>query len=360
MQNSIQSRTFGQLADGKIVEAWVLRGSGGLVVEAIAYGATVTRILVPDREGRCVDVALGFSDLESYLQPHPYFGSIVGRVAGRLSGASFELNGHRYKLTSNDSPNHLHGGNTGLHRRLWSARVGEKDANIPCIRFEYQSPNGEEGYPGAVDIAVEYSITPNNALLVEITAESDTVTPFSPTSHIYFNLCGESSGSIEGHELQILADSYVPADPRMTLADRLDATEGTCEDFRQPQILERAIDGLFQRHGSLYLLSKQAENSPLLQTAARLQDHQGGRTMRVLTTESFLQFYSGSQLDGSLVGKSGVAYQKHAGLCLECHGYPNGPNCPGLEDISLRPGQLRRSTTAYVFGNAGTNEEQMS
>ena len=226
------------------------------------------------------------------------------------------------------------------------------------MRFEYRSPDGEEGYPGTIDVAVDYSIAHCNTLLIEITAASDIPTPFSPTSHTYFNLAGESSGSIKGHELQILAEAYVPADENMTLTDQLKATDGGSEDFRQPQLLKEAISRLFQRHGSLYLLGKKTDEFARMKCAAQLRDREGGRTMRVLTTEPFLQFYSGVHLDGSVVGKSGVPYSQHAGLCLECHGYPNGPNCAELGDIILRPGRPLRSTIAFAFGSVGTDEEQ--
>lgn len=351
MAPSVAVRSFGSLPGGAQVEAWTLRGAGAMVAEVITYGATVTRLLVPDRHGRLADVVLGFDNLNSYRRHEAYFGATVGRVAGRISGARFCLDGQTYELTRNEGPNHLHGGREGFNKKNWDAQSVVREDKAPSLRLTYRSPDGEEGYPGTVDVTVTYTVTHDDILLVETEATADRPTPLSLTHHSYFNLGGDGCGSVADHELQICAQSFVATDEQMTLTGRTERVAGRDNDFRQARNLGEAIPVLFQNHGDLYALRESAERDSKLKAvqAARLAHPASGRVLEVGTTASYLQFYTGDALDGSLIGKSGLPYLPYAGLCLECEGYPDGANRPELGDIILRPGQSRRECTSYAF-----------
>ena len=338
--------TFGILPDGRAVTHWTLRGPGGLMLECLDYGGIVTRLLVPDREGRAVDVVLGCDTLEGYLAPHPYFGAIAGRVAGRITGARFTLDGREHRLAANHGPNHLHGGLRGFDKQLWSALPVSRPDGAPSLRLSRISPDGEEGYPGEVAVSVTYTVTADNTFLIETEARASAATPFSLTHHSYFNLAGEGSGDIADHTLQILADAYAPADADMGLLGRRDPVT-PANALRSPRRLGDVIPGLHQHHGDLYFLPP----SPAPRLAAVLDHPPTRRRLAVTTDEACLQFYTGAHFDGSLLGKSGRPYHRHAGLCLECEGYPDAPNSPALGDITLRPGQLHRRSTAYSFSN---------
>jgi aldose 1-epimerase len=351
MASSITSRTFGVLSDGKTVEAWTLCGQGGLMLEAITYGATVTRLLAPDRHGQMADVVLGFNDLNSYVTDGAYFGAVIGRVAGRMAGAQFTLDGVTYQLAPNDSPNHLHGGVEGFNKKIWIASPMTRRGGAPSLRLTYCSPDGEEGYPGMVNAAVQYTITDDNTLLVQTEATSDRPTPLSLTVHPYFHLGGEGTGLIADHALQVNADKFVPTDEHMTPLGRTESVIGRSNDFRQLRHLGDTIPLLFQNHGDLYHVrgtkQKGARSKPV--PAARLVHLSSGRILDISTTETYIQLYTGSGLDGSVMGKSGARYPRYAGVSLECEGYPDGANVRGMGDILLRPGEIRQQTTAYAF-----------
>jgi aldose 1-epimerase len=344
-------RNFGSLPDGNPVEAWTLFGRGGLVLEIITYGATVTRLLAPDRNGHLADVVLGFNDLDSYLAGRAYFGAMIGRVAGRITGARFSLDGRTYKLTQNETSNHLHGGGEGFDKKAWTATPVNNADGAPAVRLTYRSQDGEEGYPGEVNVAVTYTITDDNIFLVEVEASADQPTPFCTTQHSYFNLAGEAAGSILDHELQIHSDEFVSTSENGTLLGEVNSVTSRNNDFRQPRILRDAIPLLFQNHGDLYRIRSEPRNGPNLrpQKVARLVHPRSGRVLEVSTTETHLQFYTGAFLDGSLIGKSGAPYQQYAGICLECENYPDGANAPSLGDIILHPGTTQREITAYAF-----------
>jgi aldose 1-epimerase len=347
MASPISSRTFGVLPAGQTVEAWTLTGRGGLELEAITYGGIVTRLLAPDRDGSAGDVVLGFNELDSYLNGHPYFGAITGRVAGRIAGAEFTLDGKTYRLAQNDPPNHLHGGIVGFDKRLWKATPVDREDGAPSLRLSYDSPDGEEGYPGNVHVTATYTVTDQNVFLIETEAVSDRTTPLSLTHHSYFNLAGESSGSIANHRLEIFASEFVPVDENLTATGRLESTSRHGNVFQMPRRVGDAISLLYQGHGDLYALPKQ--NGKNLHLVARLEDPASGRVMTVSTTESYLQLYTGSHLNCSTKGKSGAIYAPYAGICLECEGYPDAANPERRADTLLHPGQTQRHATAYAF-----------
>lgn len=320
----------------------------------MTYGGIVTRLLAPDREGHLADVVLGLSNLDSYLAGHPHFGAITGRVAGRITGARFTLDGKTYELARNQAPNHLHGGIEGFDKKIWTATpIAGPDGGC-SLRLTCRSRDGEEGYPGTVDVSVTYTVTADNIFSIDTEAVTDRPTPFNITHHSYFNLAGEGSGSIAGHLLRIHADQYVPANEHLTLLGRYASVDGA-NDFRESRRLGAAIPDLFLNHGDLYLLRRSRHSASELTPAARLVEPFSGRALDVSTTESHLQLYTGAMLDGSLTGKSGVAYARHAGVCLECHGYPDGANAPDFSDNILRPERPQRHTTMYAFSTVPTS-----
>jgi aldose 1-epimerase len=344
----ITHKIFGRMPDGREVEEFHFQNSGGLSAKVITYGGIITQLQVPDKSGWFADVVLGFDNLAQYLAGHPYFGCITGRVAGRLTSGTFSLDGKRYSLAINDPPNHLHGGNVGFDKCVWNPEVIGQGAESK-LRLNYFSPDGEEGYPGNVTTQVTYSLTDQNEFTVDYEATANRATPLNLTSHSYFNLAGEGSGSVEDHELQIFADEYAPTDENMTHLDIRKAVAGSWNDFSRPQRLGDMIPKLWKRHGDNYFVRGGDTN---LKPVALLTDPKSGRKMEILSTASCVQFYTGVSLDGTLKGKSGRPYACHGGLCLECQGYPNGVNAPALGDIELRPGQTYRQTTVHKFSFA--------
>jgi aldose 1-epimerase len=344
-------RPFGVIAGRKPVDAHLLEGAPGISAQIITYGATVTHLRVPDRDGKLSDVVLGFNQLDDYLKPQPYFGAMAGRVGGRITGGQFALDGRRYSLARNDGPNHLHGGIVGFDKHIWSATRGKASNGAVSVRLSRVSPDGEEGYPGNVNASVTYTVTADNQFIVDVVATSDAPTPFSLTHHSYFNLAGEGSGSTEDHELQIFADTFVPVTDSFALTGRHEVVNAN--DLRRSRRLGDVIPKLYGQHGDLYFVNRPKEKSSLeCVPAARLTDPASGRVLTVSTTEDYIQLYTGAKLDSSLMGKSGRRYGPFGGLCLECEGYPDGANNPAFGDIILRPGRTVRQTTIYAFSVA--------
>jgi aldose 1-epimerase len=338
----IQTTHFGTLPDGRTVEAHRISNSRGMSATVITWGGILTSLCVPDRDGRLADVVLGFDSLAPYLAGHPFFGAITGRIAGRLPGGKLNINGTTYQLPLNDGNNHLHGGVTGLDKRLWRAEAG-----TDSVTLRYLSPDGEEGYPGNLDIAVTYTLTEKNELIIATEATTDQITPLSLTHHSYFNLAGEGVGTIENHELQVHADFAFELDDALTPLGRSIPVAGRAGDFRQPRRVGDAIPGLLQCHGDLYQVPRRADGE--LIAIARVTEPGSGRVLEALTTEACMQLYTSSHFTEPLVGKSGRAYARFSGLCLECEGYPDAVNTPGFGDILVRPGKPQRHTTVYAF-----------
>lgn len=345
----MQSRIFGKLPSGEIVEAYTLQGGAGASLEVITYGGIVRSLLVPDREGRLADVVLGFDDLDSYLTGHPHFGAITGRVAGRIPGARFTVEGVTYELVKNDGQNHLHGGLRGLDKRIWNAEPVERADGADSLRLTYHSPDGEEGYPGSVDFSVTYTFTADNVFIIESVASSDRLTPVSLTNHSYFNLAGESNGDIFDHELTVFSDKAFVVDEFMTPLARTESVAGSERDFSLPRRLREAIPHLFHRHGDCY----QLPGGEAIRPAAHVYDPASGRALTVSTTEFCLQVYTSANIDCATPGKSARPYLPYSGLCLECHGYPGGVDHPEFGSILVRPGSPQRRVTRYAFSVQG-------
>lgn len=345
---SISSQPYGVLSDGRSVDQYTLV-NGDLTCKIITFGGIVTELHVPDRDGVTRDVVLGLPSLAAYEAGHPYLGAIVGRVAGRINGGSFELDGVRHDLPLSQPPNHLHGGVTGLDKRVWQAKASENEEGEPVLRLSYRSPEGEENYPGNVDITVRYTLTHGGALEIDYEAATDKATPFSPTNHSYFHLAGEDANqTIADHELRVFADRMVQGDEEGTLDLAVSSVADTPHDFRDFRSLSDFIAPPHGFHGENYLF--EGGKSDRLRPAAILRHPPSGRVMQVHTTESGVQLYTGKFLeDAELIGKSGHPYRAHGAVCLECQGFPNAVNSPGIDDIILRPGTPYRQTTLYRF-----------
>ncbi len=340
---------FGYLPDGNPVQEVEIHNGNGASLRVLTLGGIVASLKMPDRRGHFEDVVLGFDHLEAYAAKHPFFGTITGRVAGRIPGGKFVLDGSVYQLELNDGKNHLHGGSCGLDKRIWTPEIPDEKEN-PSVRLTYRSPDGEEGYPGTLDIAVTYTLTQSNELIIESQATSDRPTPLNLTNHSYFNLRGAGRGTILDHELTVHASEAIKPGPAMEPLGRSFPVGGTASDFRNGRKLAEAIPGLFCEHGDLYLLPKNASGG--LFHAARLSHPESGRILDVHTDEAMLQVYFGKAIDSDLAGKSGLPYGPFAGVALECEGYSDGVNHPEFGDILVRPGTPQVRTTKYAFSAA--------
>jgi aldose 1-epimerase len=324
----------------------MLRGTGGMEVEILSYGAAVRRLALPNGMGGLVDVVLGHETMDAWEHRNDsYFGVIAGRVAGRIPSGHLAFDGQTYQLPCNDRGNHLHGGEAGLAKRLWTGAPFVEDDGTVGLRMHYTSVDGEGNYPGTLELTITYLVTPDNALVFETEAQSDQTTPFTLAQHSYFNLAGESSGSAQGHVAQIFSDHVMATDETMTPLGYAESVDGKAADLRQARPLADVIPGLPHQHGDIYQLKKSRE----LALVARFMDPVSGRSMDVSTTHDYLQFYTAAHLDGSLKGKNGTAYPKHAGMCFECQGYPDP--AAGFGDILVRPDQVQRHTTVYAFSH---------
>jgi aldose 1-epimerase len=349
---TVDTSPFGTTADGRQITAYTLRNAAGMEVQIINYGAIIQSLYVPDRDGRSADVVLGFDDLASYKAPHPYFGAVVGRYGNRIAGALLELDGEIFRLAANNGPNHLHGGEVGLDKRVWDADILE-DADSAGVVLRYLSPHGEEGYPGSLDITVTYRLTNDNALVVHYAATTDRPTPVNLTQHSYFNLAGHDAGDILNHELMINAEAFTPVDETLIPTGEIRDVEGTPFDFREWTPIGAHIDADHEqlRFGNGYdhnfVLNRSPDSG--LALAARLRDPDSGRTMEVWTTEPGVQFYAGNFLTGSNIGKGGSAYQHRGGLCLETQHFPDSPNQPDFPSTIITPEDAYDTRTVFRF-----------
>jgi aldose 1-epimerase len=343
----LQKMDFGKTPEGMPVELYVLK-NGRMTVKVMTYGAIITELHVPDRRGTPGDVVLGFDNLEGYLGNKPFFGATIGRVANRIAGGKFTLEGKEYALALNDGPNSLHGGRKGFDKVLWNAEeVSGPDG--PAVKLTYLSRDGEEGYPGNLSASVTFTVTDDDALRIDDTATTDKATPVNLTNHSYFNLAGPASGTILDHELMLAADSYTPVDDTLIPTGEIASVRETPVDFTTPTLIGARIDQLKgdPRGYDHNFVLRGGEKSPVL--AARLYDPKSGRVMEVFTTEPGVQFYSGNFLDGTLKGKGGVAYRKHQGLCLETQHFPDSVHHANFPSIILRPSMTYTQTTIYRF-----------
>jgi aldose 1-epimerase len=343
----VERLPFGSVG-GKTVDLYVLTNSSGMVAKVMTYGATVTELDTPDRNGKLDDVVLGFDTLAGYLGKEPYFGATVGRVANRIARGRFTLNGRTYQLATNDGPNHLHGGTRGFDKVVWDARIAS-GSNGPAVEFSHLSRDGEEGYPGNCSVKATYGLSDRNELWISYSVTTDQDTPVNVTNHSYFNLGGAENGGILDHRLKLNADRFTPVDPGLIPTGEILPVAGTPMDFRQfTPIGERVaeVGGNPRGYDHNYALNGEAGQ---LSLAATVYEPVSGRTMVVETTEPGIQFYSGNFLDGTLTGKRGVTYRQYWGLALETQHYPDSVNHANFPSCILKAGQTYTSTTLYRF-----------
>jgi aldose 1-epimerase len=351
----IAQKPFGKLPDGRAVTLYTLTGPQGLVVEVMDYGATIVALRTPDRAGRMGDVAPGFTTLDNYLTKSPYFGCTIGRVGNRIAHGRFTLDGKTYTLATNNSPGgvpcSLHGGNAGFDKVLWRATV-DKAAALPTLRFEYTSKDGEEGYPGNLQVRVTYTLTADNGLRLDYEATTDAATPVNLTNHCYFNLKGEGEGDILGHELTLNASRYTPVNAGLIPTGGIQPVAGSPLDFTRPHTIGERIGVAHEQlqfgggYDHNFVLDRKGAG---LEPAATVYEPASGRVMEVLTTEPGIQFYSGNFLDGKLTAKAGGIYAYRGALALETQHFPDAVNQPDFPSTILRPGGQYRSSTVYRF-----------
>ncbi len=341
---------FGKTSDGKAVEIYTLTNANGVEIKAMTYGCIITSLKVPDRAGTFGDIVLGYDTLDGYLKDSPYFGAVVGRYGNRIAKGRFTLDGRTYSLATNNGPNHLHGGNKGFDKVVWNA-AEKRSADGVGVTFSRVSPDGEEGYPGNLQVTVTYTLTDKNELIVEYHAGTDKATPVNLTQHSYFNLAADD-GDILAHQLTIDADRYTPVDATLIPTGQPATVAGTPFDFRKPTAIGARIDSDDSqlKNGNGYdhnwVLNR---TGSAVQHAVRVLEPRSGRVIDIATTEPGVQFYSGNFLDGSIKGKGGRVYKRRSGFCLETQHYPDSPNHPNFPSTILQPGQTYASKTVFTF-----------
>ena len=326
---------------------YTLRNSGGMTAKVTEYGAILTELWVPDRDGKAGNVVLGFDRLDRYLTGPAFMGATIGRVANRIAKGRFTLDGKEYTLAVNRAPNHLHGGERGFDKRIWKSRPLPETPDRVAVEFTYISADGEEGYPGTLTVKVVYALSESNELEIRYAATADKATPVNLTNHSFFNLAG--SGTILDHVLQVNADRYTPADSSLIPTGELAPVQGTGLDFTKPRPIGERIDD-FRAFANGYdhnFVLNGADGE--LRLCARVQDPKSGRVMEIRTTEPGVQFFTGNRFDGSVAGVGGFVFQRHAGFCLEPQHFPDSINQPNFPSIVLRPGKTFDSVSIYRF-----------
>ena len=346
-------QSYGKTSDGQQVDEYTLTNAQGMEVKLITYGGILTSIRVPDRDGTLDNVTLGFDNLADYENKSPYFGSIIGRYGNRIAEGKFTLKGKDYTLAVNDGPNALHGGLKGFDKVVWDAEEITRDG-VSGVVLSRTSPDGEEGYPGNLDVRVSYFLTDDNEIRMDYFARTDATTIVNLTNHAYFNLRGEGNGSIYEHILMLDADSYTPVDATLIPTGELAPVENTPFDFRVPKQIgfgqrskhEQIV--IAQGYDHNFVLNRDEDDNSL-KLVARMYDPHSGRIMEVLTTEIGIQFYSGNFLDATLIGSSGRLYRQSDGFALETQHFPDSPNKPDFPSTVLEPDEVYESTTIYKF-----------
>jgi aldose 1-epimerase len=347
-------QSFGKTSDGQNIDLYTLRNAHGVEAKITNYGGILVSLKVPDRNGKFDDVVLGFNDLDTYLTKNdPYFGAIIGRYGNRIAKGRFTLNGVEYKLAVNNGENHLHGGIKGFDKVVWTGREMKTKAG-PAVVLTYLSKDGEEGYPGNLNVRVVYTLTNNNEIKMDYSATTDKDTVTNLTHHSYFNLAGEGNGDILNHLVTINANRFVPTDAGSIPTGELRSVAGTPFDFLKPVAIGARINQddeqlkLGNGYDHTWVINGRAGTMRLAATA---YEAGSGRMMQVWTTEPGVQFYTGNFLNGTLTGKSGKVYARRNGFCFETQHYPDSPNQPSFPTTTLRKGRTYKSTTIYRFSS---------
>ena len=348
----IIKESFGKLPDGQDVEIYTLSNKNGVEVRIMTYGGVVVSLRTPDRKATLDDIVLGFERVEDYLKENPFFGALVGRYGNRIAKGKFKLGGKQYTLAVNNGENHLHGGLKGFDKALWTAKPLDTTAGVG-VELTHTSPDGDEGYPGALQVKVTYTLTDQNEVKIDYFAITDKETVVNLTNHSYFNLRGAGEGEIISTELMINADKFTPVDKGLIPTGEMRPVKGTPFDFTKPKPIGQNIydetDEQIKFGGGYdhnFVLNKGAGG---LTKAAEAYDSKTGRVLEVFTTEPGVQFYTGNFLDGKLSGKGNKAYNKRFAFCLETQHYPDSPNKPEFPTTTLRPGEKYQSQTTWKF-----------
>jgi len=342
--DSLNVITWG-IDGGKEIKLFTLRNKNGMEVKITNFGAVINSIVVPDRNGKMENVVLGFDSLQSYQGAHPYFGSLVGRYGNRIALGKFSLDGNTYTLAVNNGLNHLHGGIKGFNKRVFEIDTAYSTPDSSVISLSYLSPDMEEGYPGNLEVRVDYILTSNNEIKIAYEAETDKPTVLNVTNHSYFNLtaCKEN---ILNHEMTLMADSITPTDTTLIPTGILAPVAGTPFDFTVAHKIGERID---QVPGGYDINYKLRNKTGQLVQAAEVYEPASGRVLQAFTTEPGVQFYTGNFLEGDLTGFNGIKYEKHYGFCLEAQHFPDSPNKPQFPSVVLNPGEKYTQLTVYKF-----------
>ena len=350
-QAQIKPDAFHRTIDGSQVDLYTLKNSNGLAATITNYGGIVVSLTVPDKNGKLGDVVLGYDTLNDYIGSTPYFGALIGRYGNRIAKGKFTIDGVAYQLAQNNDSNALHGGRRGFDKAVWQAEKADT-GDGPALKLTYTSKDGEEDYPGTLRCEVTYTLTNKNELKIEYSAETDKPTFVNLTHHSYFNLKDGGASDILGHELMIKASKFTPVDKGLIPTGELKPVAGTPFDFNKPTAIGARVENDDEQlkfgkgYDHNWVLDRQGKD---LELVASVYEPTSGRFMEVLTTEPGLQFYCGNFLDGTNIGKGGVAYQHRTGLCLETQHFPDSPNHPDFPTTELKSGEKYTQTTVYRF-----------
>ena len=343
---NFSSERFGRTPEGDEVLLYTMTNAKGLRARITNYGAILVSLEVPDRHGKLDDITLGFDRLDQYIAQRVYFGATVGRYANRIGNARFVLDGVEYKLAANNGPNHLHGGIKGFDKAVWKPVEVTAAEDRAWARLSYLSKDGEEGYPGNLRCTVTYTLTNDDELRIDYEAQTDKKTVLNLTNHTYWNLAGPGAGDILRHELMLNATQFTIVDKGLIPVGVTASVVDTPLDFLAPRTIGSRLRQLRNGYDHNLVLNGRPDT---LKFCARVREPAGGRIMEIATTEPGVQLYTGNFLDGSVIGKGGKPYGKHAGFCLETQHYPDSPNKPTFPSTSLVPGKKFISTTVHKF-----------
>ncbi len=350
----IEKNIFGKLEDGSTVYLITLKNKNGMKADIISYGATVVSLTSPDKNNKYEDIVLGYDNLDGYIKDNAYFGSIVGRYGNRIAKGQFTLGGQKYQLTINNNENHLHGGKIGFNKKNWELVNTNENENDASSTFKYLSQDGEEGYPGNLELLVTYTLTNNNELKIDYIAKTDKITILNPTHHSYFNLTGNPNNTILDHEVMINANEFTPVNASLIPTGKLESVENTPLDFRKPKNIGNDINsdyaqiklGLGYDHN--FVINR--TNNDVIKIA-EVYEPTTGRFMEVFSDQPGVQFYTGNFLNGSAIGKNGIKYNYRTGFCLEAQHFPDSPNQPKFPSVTLKPEEVYKQTTIYKFSS---------
>ncbi|RFM35330.1 aldose epimerase family protein [Chitinophaga silvisoli] len=350
IEGKIPAARFDSTVDGKQTKLYYLKSKGNVQVAITNYGAKIVSLLAPDKSGKLEDVELGYDNISRYVTTKErYYGGIVGRYGNRIAKGKFKLDGKEYTLATNNGQNHLHGGKKGFNDVVWDAEQTAPNS----LKLHYLSKDGEEGYPGNLDVTLTYTLTDSNELKIDYSATTDKATVVNLTNHSFFNLAGAGNGTINDHIMMINADKFTPVDSTLITTGKLEAVKGTPMDFTTPTKIGERVNADFEQlkfgkgYDHNYVLNKKGNE---LSLAAKVEEPVSGRTLEVWTTEPGIQFYGGNFLDGTDKGKDGKTYGHREAFALETQHYPDSPNKPEFPSVVLKPGATYTSECIYKFG----------